>query len=137
MSHVNLANTHVIFLGDNGTVNEVIQPPFPNTRGKNTLYEGGIHVPLVIAGPAVAAPNRTNATPANMVDVFATILEIAGINVAATVPPNVTKRKPSVSRKATPIVVWQSVFGESVPVPVPSSFIASVPSVRSPVICCI
>lgn len=90
MSHVNLTNTHVIFLGDNGTVNEVIQPPFPNTRGKNTLYEGGIHVPLIIAGPAVAAPNRTNATPANMVDIYATILEMAGINVAATVPSNVT-----------------------------------------------
>jgi arylsulfatase A-like enzyme len=88
MSYVNLTNTHVIFLGDNGTVNEVIQPPFPNTRGKNTLYEGGIHVPLVIAGPAVANPNRTNATPANMVDVYATILEMAGINSAATIPTN-------------------------------------------------
>ena len=87
LSWVNLTNTHVIFLGDNGTANNVIQPPFTNTRAKDTLYEGGTHVPLVIAGPAVISPNRTNATPANMVDVFATILEMAGIN-PASIPTN-------------------------------------------------
>ena len=87
LSWVNLTNTHVIFLGDNGTANNVIQPPFTNTRAKDTLYEGGTHVPLVIAGPAVANPNRTNATPASMVDVYATILEMAGIN-AANIPTN-------------------------------------------------
>jgi arylsulfatase A-like enzyme len=88
LSWVNLTNTHVIFLGDNGTANNVIQPPFAGTRAKNTLYEGGTHVPLIIAGPAVMAPNRTNSTPANMVDVYATILELAGINAATTVPTN-------------------------------------------------
>jgi arylsulfatase B len=88
LSWVNLTNTHVIFLGDNGTANSVIQPPFTNTRAKDTLYEGGTHVPFIIAGPAVFAPNRTNATPANMVDVYSTILEMAGINAAATIPTN-------------------------------------------------
>ncbi len=86
MSWVNLTNTHVIFLGDNGTANNVIQPPFTNTRAKDSLYEGGTHVPLVIAGPSVFAPNRTNATPANMVDLYSTILEMAGINAALTIP---------------------------------------------------
>lgn len=88
LSWVNLTNTHVIFLGDNGTANNVIQPPFTSTRAKDTLYEGGTHVPLVIAGPAVVSPNRTNATPANMVDVYSTILDFAGINVVTTVPTN-------------------------------------------------
>jgi arylsulfatase A-like enzyme len=89
LSWVNLTNTHVIFLGDNGTANNVIQPPFTNTsRAKDTLYEGGTHVPLVIAGPAVFAPNRTNDTPANMVDVYSTILEMAGINAATSIPTN-------------------------------------------------
>ena len=82
-------NTHIIFLGDNGTLGGVIQPPFSSTRGKDTLYEGGIHVPLIISGPAVVNPNRTNNTPANMVDVFATILEMAGSSVNAVVPPTV------------------------------------------------
>ena len=88
LSWVNLTNTYVIFLGDNGTLGSVIQPPFSSTRAKDTLYEGGTHVPLIIAGPTVTTPNRTNATPANMVDVYSTILEMAGINAATTVPTN-------------------------------------------------
>ena len=87
LSWVNLTNTHVIFLGDNGTANSVIQPPFTSSRAKDTLYEGGTHVPLVITGPAVAGASRTNATPVSMVDVYATILEMAGIN-AAIIPTN-------------------------------------------------
>lgn len=87
LSWVNLTNTHVIFLGDNGTANGTIQPPFTNSRAKGTLYEGGTHVPLVIAGAAVVSPNRTNATPANMVDVYSTILEMAGVSLA-TIPTN-------------------------------------------------
>jgi arylsulfatase A-like enzyme len=88
LSWVNLTNTHIIFLGDNGTANNVIQPPFTNTRAKDTLYEGGTHVALIIAGPAVFVPNRTNATPANMVDVYSTILEMANINASTTIPTN-------------------------------------------------
>ena len=86
---VDRTNTHIIFIGDNGTLRDVIQPPFPNTRGKDTLYEGGTHVPLVISGPAVTNPNRTNATLSGMVDLFATILEMAGTSVSAAVPASV------------------------------------------------
>ncbi|MCX6895224.1 MAG: sulfatase-like hydrolase/transferase [Verrucomicrobia bacterium] len=89
LATVNRTNTHIIFLGDNGTPNNTLQPPFPATRGKDTLYEGGTHVPFIISGPAVASPNRTNDTFVNMVDVFATILEMAGTSVAAAVPTNV------------------------------------------------
>lgn len=84
------ANTHIIFLGDNGTVGSVIQPPYPSTRGKETLYEGGIHVPLIVSGPAVANPNRTNDTLVNVVDIYSTILDMAGSSVSAAVPPDVT-----------------------------------------------
>lgn len=90
LTAVNRTNTHIIFLGDNGTDTSVIQPPYPSSRAKNSLYEGGTHVPLIISGPAVVNPNRTNATPANMVDLFATILELAGSSVAAAVPATVT-----------------------------------------------
>ena len=89
LSAVDRTNTHIIFLGDNGTINTVIQPPYPPSRSKNTLYEGGTHVPLIISGPAVVSPNRTNATPANMVDLFATILELAGGSVSGAVPSGV------------------------------------------------
>lgn len=89
LAAVDRTNTHVIFIGDNGTPVQVLQPPFPAGRGKDTLYEGGTHVPLVISGPAVVQPNRTNDTPANAVDLFATILEMAGTSATAAVPTNV------------------------------------------------
>lgn len=84
LSVVDTNNTHIIFLGDNGTINSLLQPPYPANRGKSTLYEGGIKVPLVIAGPAVVNAGRTNHTPVHLVDLFATILELAGMNVATT-----------------------------------------------------
>src|SRR4029079_9864202 len=90
LAAVNRTNTHIIFLGDNGTAGQVVQPPFPSTRAKDTLYEGGTHVPFIISGPGVVSPGRTNSTMVNMVDVFATILELAGINVSATIPAGVT-----------------------------------------------
>ena len=88
LASVNLTNTHVIFIGDNGTTPNTLQPPFPSGRGKNTLYEGGIKVPLVVSSPLVTNKNSTNATPVHAVDLFATILEFAGTNTAV-VPTNV------------------------------------------------
>jgi arylsulfatase A-like enzyme len=90
LSVVDRANTHIIFIGDNGTPGGVIAAPYIASRGKDTLYEGGIHVPLIISGPAVVSPNRTNDTPVNAVDLFATILEMAGSSVTAAHPTNVT-----------------------------------------------
>ena len=90
LDSINLTNTTIIFLGDNGTTNLVIQPPFPNTRGKSTLYEGGIHVPLIIAGNAVVSPNRESTALVHAVDLYSTILDLAGISTAATVPGNIT-----------------------------------------------
>jgi arylsulfatase A-like enzyme len=86
LAAVNLANTHVIFIGDNGTDADVIQPPYSSAHAKGTLYEGGTRVPLVIAGPAVVNPNRESLAPVHCVDLYATILELAGINVATTQP---------------------------------------------------
>jgi arylsulfatase A-like enzyme len=96
LAAVDRTNTHIIFIGDNGTLNSVIQPPFPSSRGKGSLYEGGVKVPFVIAGPAVASPGRTNDTLVHAVDVFATILEMAGINLAATLPTNAISDSQSV-----------------------------------------
>jgi arylsulfatase A-like enzyme len=80
------ANTHIIFIGDNGTPNQVIQSPFGSGHAKDTLYEGGVRVPLLIAGPDIVAPDRESAALVNAVDIYSTILELAGIDVAATQP---------------------------------------------------
>src|SRR5205085_10475603 len=42
LAAVDRTNTHVIFLGDNGTPGQIIQPPYLSSRGKDTLYEGEI-----------------------------------------------------------------------------------------------
>ena len=86
---VNYNTTTVIFIGDNGTNLQVLQSPFPSGRGKDTLYEGGLRVPMIIRGASVVAPGRISAVMTHVVDLYATILEIAGINVATTIPRDV------------------------------------------------
>ncbi len=88
LASVNRTNTHIIFLGDNGTPGQVIQSPFVSAKAKATIYEGGVKVPMVVAGPSVVNPGRTNDTLVHAVDVFATILAMAGISNAATLTTN-------------------------------------------------
>lgn len=90
LASVDLTQTHVIFVGDNGTPGQVLQPPSPSGRAKGSLYEGGIHVPLVIAGPAVVNPGRTSDTPVHVVALYNTLLELAGLDVASAVPTGTT-----------------------------------------------
>ena len=87
LSHVDLATTTVIFLGDNGTPGAVIALPYSRSKGKSTIYEGGIRVPLLIAGAGVEAPGRVVGDIVNIVDLFPTILELAGIDVVTALPP--------------------------------------------------
>ena len=81
-----LENTYVIFVGDNGSVKWAQpSPPVSADRSKMTIYEGGIRVPFIVSGPAIPAGSRTNAL-ANSVDVFATVLELAGGDLATDLP---------------------------------------------------
>jgi arylsulfatase A-like enzyme len=72
-----LANTYVVFLGDNGTPGGMATAPFSRDRVKGKVYQGGVNVPLVIAGPGVQSGASTKAL-ANSVDLFATLLDLAG-----------------------------------------------------------
>ena len=78
-------NTHVIFLGDNGSVQNMAVPPFDPSRAKGTPYEGGLNVPLVYKGPATVSPGREVTALATATDVFATVLELVGAGGA--LPP--------------------------------------------------
>ncbi len=93
-----LQNTVVIFVGDNGTEDRVAEGLFADGRGKGTLYESGVRVPLIVAdgydylytlgvqglrpggawNSRVAAPNRTSGEPVHVVDLFATIGAMGG-----------------------------------------------------------
>lgn len=76
------ANTIVMFVGDNGTPNPVIQHPYRRGRAKSTVFEGGIHVPLVVAGAGVTRRGEHEDALVNTTDLFATIAELAGVDVA-------------------------------------------------------
>ncbi len=80
------AKTNIIFLGDNGTPPQVVQTPYTSAHAKDTLYEGGTRVPMIVAGPAVVSPNRDSTALVHCADLYATILELAGINVSITQP---------------------------------------------------
>lgn len=83
------ANTYVIFIGDNGTYDPVVAPPFRHGRAKGTIYEGGVNVPLIVTGPGVESGRESDAL-VNSTDLFATIIEMAGIDPVAVVPEDVT-----------------------------------------------
>lgn len=69
-------NTYVIFMGDNGTTNNSVAEPFERGRAKGTVYQGGVHVPLIVSGPGVAEGGVSEAL-VNSVDLFQTMLDMA------------------------------------------------------------
>ena len=73
-----LANTTIVFIGDNGTPGEVVQSPYQSMRAKGTLYQGGVHVPLVISGAGVTRMGEREAAPVVSTDLFATLVELTG-----------------------------------------------------------
>jgi arylsulfatase A-like enzyme len=85
-------NTYVIYLGDNGTWmfgqgREFIDNLYITRvdRSKGTAYESGARVEMAMRGPRIKAGVQ-NTVPVNGVDLFATILELAGLPVPKTVP---------------------------------------------------
>ena len=71
--------TYIFFTSDNGGVetkgSEIISDNAPLRYGKKYTEEGGIRVPLVIAGPGIA-PGSESHEPINQLDFFPTILSL-------------------------------------------------------------
>lgn len=76
-------HTTVLFVGDNGTPDCIVRAPFSSSKG--SLYEGGVHVPLIVSGLGVTAPGVSPAL-VNTSDLFATVADLAGVDLAATLP---------------------------------------------------
>lgn len=70
-----LDNTVIMFIGDNGTPGNILQG-FPKPLGKNTVYQGGIHVPLIVSGKGVSRINEQEDAMINVSDFYATIAQI-------------------------------------------------------------
>jgi arylsulfatase A-like enzyme len=79
-----LANTTIVFMGDNGSPNEAVVPPSVAAQSKGTLYEGGVHVPLIISGKRVLQPGVCDSLVLS-VDLFNTVAELFGIDPEAEI----------------------------------------------------
>ena len=75
-----LDNTLIIMTADHG---EEFKDHGGMGHGHN-LYQEVIHVPLIIAGPAVKTPGRTVQEMVSTMDIMPTVLETAGVSL----PPN-------------------------------------------------
>ena len=82
-------DTVVIFSSDNGGLGgyDRTEPPSdkrgftdnaPLRGGKGTLYEGGLRVPFIVRWPGVVPAGTVSGHPAAHIDVYPTLLEIAG-----------------------------------------------------------
>ncbi|MCF7687795.1 MAG: sulfatase [Cephaloticoccus sp.] len=70
-------NTMVIFMCDHG-------PQFP--RGKGTVYQGAIQVPLIMRGPGVATPGSVRHELVSNVDLLPTVLQAARLSLPERLP---------------------------------------------------
>lgn len=84
---VERSRTHLLFVADNGTP-KAVSGKGSSGQSKAQLYEGGIRVPLIIAGPAVHQPGRRSEALVNTADLFATVIELATGRSAASVLPS-------------------------------------------------
>ena len=97
-------STNIIFIGDNGNETQVAQIANPN-KAKATIYDYGVHVPMIVSGPAVVNPNRSSDALINTPDLFATIAELSGFtNWSSFIPAAIVVD----SRSMLPIIKNQS-----------------------------
>lgn len=71
--------TIVVFTSDNGGQLNVGANNGPTRDGKGSMYEGGLRVPAAVSWPGVVKPNSRSDAVAITMDLFPTLLEIAGV----------------------------------------------------------
>lgn len=71
------SNTYIIYTTDHGTPGK----NFPLTGGKGTVWEGGLRVPFIVAGPGVKA-GACSHVRVTQTDLFPTFVELAGAKEA-------------------------------------------------------
>lgn len=78
LSVVDLKNTYVVLIGDNGTPPNACMPDQNRNRVKGTVYEGGIHVPFLVFGPGIV-PGASSAI-VSVVDILPTLADLVGVD---------------------------------------------------------
>jgi arylsulfatase A-like enzyme len=89
-----LERTTIMIVGDNGTPDNTVPPPIRKAGdwgmdAKGTIYERGVHVPLIIVGPTIAQAGSESDALVHVQDIFPTAAEIAGV-----IPSTIVGAKP-------------------------------------------
>jgi arylsulfatase A-like enzyme len=78
-------NTIIVFTSDNGgLIGKSARKVTNNTplrKGKGQMYEGGVRVPFIIKNLHQQASGTTNPTPVMSIDLFPTLMDLAGVKV--------------------------------------------------------
>jgi arylsulfatase A-like enzyme len=72
-------DTIIVMTGDNGGLLPITDNA-PLRAGKGSAYEGGVRVPFIVTWPGKIAPKVVTETPAITVDIYPTVLELAGVS---------------------------------------------------------
>lgn len=110
-----LDSTDIIFMGDNGNTQQTAQISNTN-RAKGTIYEYGIHIPFIVAGPSVVGQGRASEAIINVADIFATVPELMGYNgwrtqIPANKPVDAVSLVPIIKNQVAQVRPW--VFSEN------------------------
>jgi arylsulfatase A-like enzyme len=85
LAELNLTDrTIIIFTSDNGgRITQGTTSNAPLRYGKASAYEGGVRVPLIVYWPGVTKPGSISDAPVITMDLFPTLVEMAGLPAAA------------------------------------------------------
>ena len=75
-------NTYVLFWSDHGQQTTTYNTPLAN--GKGTVWEGGVRIPFVIAGPGIPAGSSSRVV-ASATDLMPTLLDLVGAPVSPAI----------------------------------------------------
>lgn len=106
-------NTIIIFMSDNG-------PWFGGSTGglrgmKALTWEGGLRVPFMIRWPGQIVPGQVIKEPMASIDIFPTLLKVAGINIPDQIKPDGKEMMPVLTNSAkTPHEALFGMFGKEV-----------------------
>jgi len=87
-----LDHTVIIFTSDNGgNMYDRIDGTTPTNNaplrgGKGTIFDGGVRVPLIVSWPGKVGPDSSSDSPVSSVDLYPTLLAIAGLTPAPEPP---------------------------------------------------
>jgi len=100
LAEIDLRDTLVLFISDNGTPEAAVAPDQDAARVKSSVYEGGIHVPVFAAGWGVARGQESQAL-IGTTDLFATVLDVLGVSVPAGAAQDSVSFAPTLTQPAS------------------------------------